>query len=140
LPEQLQFFICHASEDKEKVVRSLVRSLQDRGASVWYDEFAMSVGDSIRRNIDEALASAKYGIVVLSPSFLKKEWPKRELDGLVAREIAERRKIILPVYHEVTAHKVARFLHQLLISFMSRPNVVWQRLLRKFCRFSKRIK
>jgi hypothetical protein len=107
--EQPDFFICHASEDKDQVVRQLVTQLSNSGASVWYDEFALTLGDSLRKNIDKALATARYGLVILSPSFLKKEWPERELSGLVAREIAERRKIVLPVYHNVTGDDVRRF-------------------------------
>lgn len=107
--EQPDFFICHASEDKDQVVRQLATCLSNSGASVWYDEFALTLGDSLRKNIDKALAKARYGLVILSPSFLKKEWPERELSGLVAREIAERRKIILPVYHNVTSDDVRRF-------------------------------
>jgi len=107
--EQPDFFICHASEDKDSVVRQLATRLSNSGASVWYDEFALTLGESLRKNIDKALATARYGLVILSPSFLKKEWPERELSGLVAREIAERRKIILPVYHNVTGDDVRRF-------------------------------
>jgi hypothetical protein len=103
------FFICHAGEDKKDVVRPLAVQLSKTGASVWYDEFVMTLGDSLRKNIDKALATARYGIVVLSPHFLRKEWPERELSGLVAREIAEKRKIILPVYHNVTPEDVRRF-------------------------------
>ena len=104
--EQPDFFICHASKDKDDVVRPMATQLMNTGASVWYDEFALRIGDSLRKKIDSALATASYGIVVLSPSFLKKEWPERELSGLVAREIAERKKIILPVYHNVIADDV----------------------------------
>jgi hypothetical protein len=39
---------------------------------------------------------------VISESFLTKEWPQKELDGLVAREV-DGVKVILPVCHGVTA-------------------------------------
>ena len=42
------FFICHASEDKDAVARPLAEELQSRGFSVWYDEFELDVGDSLR--------------------------------------------------------------------------------------------
>jgi len=41
-------------------------------------------------------------MVVLSPSFFGKGWPTRELDGLVTREVAGNRQVILPVWHNVT--------------------------------------
>jgi len=42
---------------------------------------------ALRQSIDRGLAKSRFGIVVVSPSFLQKDWPRRELDGLVAREI-----------------------------------------------------
>jgi hypothetical protein len=41
-------FISHASEDKETFVRGLARELQEAGWRVWYDEFSLSAGDSLR--------------------------------------------------------------------------------------------
>lgn len=46
------FFISHASEDKEDVVRPLTLLLENSGYSVWYDEFRLKVGDSLRETID----------------------------------------------------------------------------------------
>lgn len=75
------------SEDKTTLVAPLAARLRDHGLRVWYDDFTLTVGDSLRRSIDRGLARSRYGIVVISPDFLKKEWPQKELDGLVAREV-----------------------------------------------------
>lgn len=101
-------FISHASEDKDDFVRPLANALKSYGFKVWYDEFALKIGDSLRRSIDCGLANSKYGIVVISPNFLKKEWPQRELDGLVSLEVNER-KIILPVWHNIDLQGVREF-------------------------------
>lgn len=101
-------FISHASEDKEEFVRALADRLRGDGLSVWYDEFSLTVGDSLRRSIDKGLANSQYGIVVISESFLKKEWPQKELDGLVAREVSGE-KVILPVWHNVGREIVTRY-------------------------------
>jgi len=93
-------FICHASEDKEEFVQPLAIFLISRGLKVWYDKFTLTVGDSLRRSINKGLANSRYGIVVISPSFLHKEWPQKELDGLTAREV-NGRKVILPVWHQI---------------------------------------
>ena len=102
-------FICHASEDKDKLVRPLAKALRSHHLEVWYDEFALDVGDSLREAIDRGLAASRYGIVVLSPSFFRKRWPRRELNGLVAREMAEDRRMILPVWHHVDHDDVVAF-------------------------------
>ena len=76
---------------------------------MWFDEATLEVGDSLRRSIDQGLASCRYGVVIVSETFLSKEWPQRELDGLVARETATGEKAILPVWHRVDQRTVASF-------------------------------
>lgn len=102
-------FICHASEDKDEFVRPLAQALRSHHLDVWYDEFALDVGDSLREAIDRGLAASRFGIVVLSPSFFRKRWPNQELNGLFARETAENRDLILPVWHHVGRKEVVAF-------------------------------
>src|SRR5690606_22849016 len=102
------FFISHASEDKDGFVRELAEALRRKGANVWYDEFTLKVGDSLRRNIDRGLASSRFGVVVLSEQFFRKEWPNKELDGLVALEVQGQTRI-LPIWHKVSKDEVTRY-------------------------------
>lgn len=102
------FFISHASEDKDGFVRQLADALHSRGARVWYDEFTLKIGDSLRRNIDRGLAGSRFGVVVLSEHFFRKEWTNKELDGLVALEVQGRTRI-LPIWHKVSKDEVARY-------------------------------
>ncbi len=95
------FFLSHAWEDKDKFARPLYQALTAAGASVWFDEAVLKLGDSLRRKIDDGLAHCHYGIVVISPSFLSKEWPQRELDGLVALEVQSGKTKVLPIWHEI---------------------------------------
>lgn len=101
-------FISHAAEDKDRVARPLAEALSAAGFKVWYDELTLRLGDGLARTIDRGLAESRYGIVVLSPSFFAKEWPRRELDGLTVREISAG-KVILPVWHEVSRADVERY-------------------------------
>lgn len=57
-PFEYDAFICHASEDKESFVRPLAKELRKKGLRVWYDEFTLKLGDSLRRSIDRGLARA----------------------------------------------------------------------------------
>lgn len=102
-------FISHASEDKKDFVEPLANALVKGGLNVWYDRFELTIGDSLREKIDQGLANSRYGIVVLSSSFFAKEWPKTELDALVTRQNSEREKVILPIWHNVTAEDVKKF-------------------------------
>jgi hypothetical protein len=101
-------FISHASEDKEGFVRPLAEKLRTRGLSVWFDEVTLKIGDSLRRAIDGGLARSRFGVVVISPSFLQKEWPQKELDGLVAREVSGV-KVVLPVWHNITSNAIRKY-------------------------------
>jgi hypothetical protein len=91
-------FVSYASEDKDDVARPVAQELRNRGLDVWYDEFSLVVGDSLRREIERGLTVSKFGVVVLSEHFFRKEWPQRELDALTARETGGTRGIILPVW------------------------------------------
>jgi hypothetical protein len=101
-------FICHASEDKEAVARPLSEALQKKGLRVWYDEFTIKMGDSLRRTIDRGLSESTYGIVILSKAFFTKDWPQKELDGLDARE-KDGKKVILPIWHDLTKEDVEKY-------------------------------
>ncbi|WP_136161879.1 DUF1883 domain-containing protein [Sphingomonas flavalba] len=98
-------FISHASEDKDEVVRPLANALRETGLSVWYDEFELRIGDSLRRKIDRGLGSSRFGVVVLSLAFFGKGWPEYELDGLVTRAVSGE-QILLPIWHNVSKREV----------------------------------
>ena len=98
-------FISHTSEDKEAVVRPLATALRDAGLSVWYDEFELRIGDSLRRKIDRGLANSRFGVVVLSRAFFGRGWPEYELNGLVTRTVSGE-QVLLPVWHNVTKREV----------------------------------
>jgi len=101
-PRPTTIFISHASEDKTDFVRPLAHALKKRGLRVWYDEFSLKLGDSLRRSIDRGLAECTAGVVVLSRAFFSKEWPQRELDALYSSEIAGRTRV-LPIWHQIDA-------------------------------------
>ncbi len=101
-------FISHASEDKDDVVRPLAVSLKDQGLRVWYDEFELRIGDSLRRKIDAGLANSKFGVVVLSKSFFGKGWTNYELDGLVTKSTTGD-QVLLPVWHDITKQELISY-------------------------------
>lgn len=106
---EFDVFISYASEDRDSIAKPIYDMLIKQGLRVWFDKFELELGDSLRRKIDCGLAHCRFGIVILSPNFLKKEWPQVELDGLMAREIASGKKAILPVWHEIDAETLNRY-------------------------------
>lgn len=101
-------FISHASEDKDEVVRPLAHALKKVGLSIWYDEFELKIGDSLRKKIDKGLANSRFGIVVLSKDFFKKGWTNYELDGIVSKAVSGE-QIILPIWHNITKKELLDF-------------------------------
>ena len=87
-------FISHASEDKDPVARPLANALVERGITVWYDEFEMKIGDSLRRKIDQGLAHSNFGIIIISRNFISKGWTNYELDGLITRSLTDEQQIL----------------------------------------------
>ncbi|MDE0623054.1 MAG: DUF1883 domain-containing protein [Bryobacterales bacterium] len=106
--QMFDVFISHTSEDKAEVVRPLAIALRDSGLSVWYDEFELRMGDSLRRKIDRGLANSRFGVVVLSRTFFGRGWPEYELDGLVTRAVSGE-QVLLPVCHNVTKREVINY-------------------------------
>ena len=101
-------FISHASEDKEEIVRPLAEALRGHGLEVWFDEFELRIGSSLRRTIDRGLANSRFGVVVFSKDFFGKGWTNYELDGLVTREVSGE-QVLLPVWHNVTKQEVVNY-------------------------------
>lgn len=102
-------FVSHASEDKEKLVKPLATLLINLGVKLWYDEFSLKFGDSLSRSIDKGLSNSKYGVIVISKSFMEKRWTEYELQGLVTLERAKRENRIIPIWHEVSRKDVVAF-------------------------------
>lgn len=105
---QYDVFISHASEDKDAIVRPLANALQSDGLRVWYDEFELRIGDSLRRKIDQGLANSRIGLVVLSHAFIAKGWTNYELDGIVTKSVTGE-QVLLPIWHNITKQEVIAF-------------------------------
>ncbi len=97
-------FISHASEDKD-FAGPLAHELRSAGLSVWFDEFELGLGDSLNERINDGLSRSRYGVVVISPAFFRKQWTKLEMNGFVARQTTGER-VILPIWHRITKNEV----------------------------------
>jgi len=101
-------FISYAGEDKASFALPLAKKLRSIGLSIWFDDFCLKVGDSLREKIDYGLSNSNYGVVILSPYFFEKKWPQKELNALYSLEI-DGRSAILPVWKDVTRRQVAEY-------------------------------
>ena len=100
-------FISHDSRDKDVFVRELANKLASMACPVWYDEFNLRPGDSLRDNIEKGLKAAPKCIVVLSKNFFSNPgWGKREFDSIYTREIVEGKRVMIPIWLEVSRDEV----------------------------------
>ncbi|RWA71908.1 toll/interleukin-1 receptor domain-containing protein [Mesorhizobium sp.] len=100
-------FISHDSRDKAEIAEKLAIALSTRMCPVWYDEYSMQVGDSLRESIEKGLKECRKCILILTPNFLANGgWAKTEYQSIFTRELIERQKVILPVWAGVTAKDI----------------------------------
>ncbi len=115
-------FISHDWRDKDDVARPLAVQLSKMMCPVWFDEFTLKVGDSLRESIEKGLKECKKCIIILSPHFFANEgWTKVEFNSIFAREIIERDRVILPVWHNVEKEQVFQYCP----SLADRLGVAW---------------
>lgn len=100
-------FVSYSHEDKA-TAQELAAELDALGVSPWFDETELTIGMGLRRSIDYGLAHSRFGVVLMSHSFFAKEWPQRELDGIVALQVAGRHRV-LPVWHGLGHDDMLRY-------------------------------
>src|SRR5262249_41364686 len=103
-------FISHATEDKDRFVRPLAEALRATGQiAVWYDEWELHVGDRLVDRINEGLGRSRFGVVVLSPAFFAKNWPRAELEALASLEMSDGRDRLLPIWLGLGADEISDY-------------------------------
>jgi hypothetical protein len=108
--EKPRAFICHDSRDKDSIAEPIAVQLQRLMCPVWYDQFSLRVGDSLRESIERGLKESSKCILVLTRNFLGNEgWTKREYDSIFTRELVEKQKVILPVWDGILPEDVYRY-------------------------------
>lgn len=107
MPNELpcDFFICHASEDKDSVARPIANGLTNHGAIVFYDEFSLRIGDSLTETINAAMRVTKNVVVILSKNFLNKKWTYKELNAAFNKHVNLECKLLI-LWHELSAAEV----------------------------------
>jgi len=101
-------FISHDFRDKELIARPLVNELlRFPGCMVWYDEYSLKVGDSLRESIERGLQECKKCVLLITKHFLTNSgWTKVEFNSVFTRELVEHAKVILPVWCGVSRAEV----------------------------------
>lgn len=100
LPDLRDVFLCHAWDDRKGAAKELHDMLEAKGVTVWFSEKDVLLGSPLLREIDKGLAKSRVGIVLVTPSFLKRIQgagvADKELSALLARDL------LIPVVHNTT--------------------------------------
>lgn len=100
LPDLRDVFLCHAWDDRKNAAKELHDILESKGVTVWFSEKDVLLGSSLLREIDKGLANSRVGIVLVTPSFLKRIKGEgvadKELSALLARDL------LIPIVHDTT--------------------------------------
>jgi len=103
-------FISHDSRDKVEIAAPIALGLQKLMCPVWYDEYSLKVGASLRESIERGLKETRKCILILSPHFLSNTgWTRVEFDSVFTREIIEGSGVVLPIWHNVSAKDVYNY-------------------------------
>ncbi len=95
--QKREVFLCHASEEKNDVIRPIATALKKDGITYWLDEAEIKWGDSVIQKVNEGLQISRYVIVVLSESFLSKNYPQKELNSALHIEASTGEVQVLPL-------------------------------------------
>ncbi len=96
----VDFFISHASEDKDEFVREFANRLLKFGYLTFYDEYSIKLGDSIVEKINQGLIESKVFLLIISPEFLRKDWTNKELNSIFSISTTTGKRII-PIFHNI---------------------------------------
>lgn len=88
-------FISYAQADKD-VAQQIADDLRGAGLSVWFDEWALETGDSIRTQIEEGVRACDLLLVLLSPSSVSSDWVRMEWTAALSRELDARAVTVIP--------------------------------------------
>lgn len=86
-------FLSYTSDDKE-MARRVATTLNENGIEVWWDQWEIKPGDSLRQKIEEGLGACTHFLVLLSPTSVGKPWVNREMDVGLVRMLDERMSFI----------------------------------------------
>lgn len=85
--DRWDFFISHASEDKEQAAKPLRDALVADGQRVWLDEGEILANDTLEQAIEFGTRAANFGVAILSPRFFGRRWTTHELELLDRKEV-----------------------------------------------------
>lgn len=105
-------YLAHASEDKP-LVRPVAEYLMANGVEVWFDEWDIEAGDSLRQAMEQGLGWMTHFVVILTPTSITKPWVAREIDVGITQLVGGKSRMV-PLRVGVDVSMLSPFLQTLL--------------------------
>ena len=120
MKNKIGIFISHTWKDKA-FARRLAIDLGKAGATVWFDEGEIKIGDSLLTTISKGIEKMDYLVVILSPESVESNWVKVELKMAMHEEVVFEKVKVLPILYKKC--DLPYFLkHKLYADFRSEEN------------------
>jgi TIR domain len=105
-------YLAHASEDKTRV-RPIAEYLMANGVDVWFDEWEIDPGDSLRQKMEEGLGSMTHFVVVLTETSITKPWVAKEIDVGLVQQVGGKSRFV-PLVVDLDPAQLSPFLQAML--------------------------
>lgn len=105
-------YLAHASEDKP-MVRPIAEYLMANGVEVWFDEWDIEAGGSLRQEMEKGLGWMTHFVVILTPTAITKPWVAREIDVGIVQLVGGKSRMA-PLRIDVGVGELSPFLQTML--------------------------
>jgi len=94
-----RIFLSYADQDKS-IAEKIALDLRKSGIDVWFDQWALKVGDSLLDKIRTGINRSDFLAVLLSPHSVRSKWVEQEINMAFIRELERREAVLLPILIE----------------------------------------
>jgi hypothetical protein len=121
-------YLAHASEDKDSLARPLAERLMASGIEVWFDEWEIGAGDSLKRRMEQGLTDCTHFVVLLTAESIGKPWVETEIDTGFMKAVNGKSRFI-GLRHGLKVADLSIFLQTLLCPEIDLSDAAVQRLI-----------
>lgn len=108
------YFISYCKENKT-IAQYIFFKLTDMGFQIWFDDKDIKLSSNIKDTILSGLNQSKFVLAVISPHYLKSQWPLQELNITIQKEAKENRNILIPFIYNIDTKNIENNRPELLL-------------------------
>ena len=106
-------FISYAIEDKFPTAAGIAERLKKSGLNVYFVGDRLTAGDLISDTVNHGLEESHFCVLIISPNYVR-NWPAIERNHILHREKKEGKKLVFPVWNNISREDVARHFPELI--------------------------